>query len=199
MRKNTPRKAAERIARMKKDKKSKALKIYALLTALWCVVIFAFSSQSGDESSVSSDSIVYIICEMITPKLESFTDTQRTAFVEELAFIVRKAAHFTLYFILSVFSFNALRFINNPQAESVAKKESAAQIEFVQRIKFAPYPAALGFCMFYAATDEFHQLFVQGRSGEPRDVLIDSSGALTALLICAAVEAISAKKKRKLT
>ena len=172
---------------MKKDKKSKALKIYALLTALWCVVIFAFSSQSGDESSVSSDSIVFIICEMITPKLESFTDAQRTAFVEDLAFIVRKAAHFTLYFILSVFSFNALRLINDQQVGNAAQ------------ILFAPYPAALGFCMFYAATDEFHQLFVQGRSGEPSDVLIDSSGALTALLICAAVEAVSARKKRKLT
>jgi len=31
--------------------------------------------------------------------------------------------------------------------------------------------------VFYAATDEFHQTFVRGRTGTLRDVLIDSSGA----------------------
>ena len=35
----------------------------------------------------------------------------------------------------------------------------------------------------YAATDEFHQLFVEGRSGEIRDILIDTSGALTGALL----------------
>ena len=33
----------------------------------------------------------------------------------------------------------------------------------------------------YAATDEFHQLFIEGRSGEVRDVGIDSLGALLGL------------------
>lgn len=35
----------------------------------------------------------------------------------------------------------------------------------------------------YAATDEFHQLFVQGRSGQLRDVLIDSAGAAVGVLL----------------
>ncbi|MDY6314114.1 MAG: VanZ family protein, partial [Clostridia bacterium] len=35
----------------------------------------------------------------------------------------------------------------------------------------------------YAASDEFHQLFVPGRSGEFRDVCLDSAGALTGILI----------------
>ena len=34
----------------------------------------------------------------------------------------------------------------------------------------------------YAATDEFHQLFVPGRAGRVTDVLIDSAGAFLALL-----------------
>ncbi|MEQ8199438.1 MAG: VanZ family protein [Clostridiaceae bacterium] len=32
-------------------------------------------------------------------------------------------------------------------------------------------------CLFYAATDEFHQLFVPGRSAMFTDVVIDFSGA----------------------
>jgi VanZ family protein len=32
-------------------------------------------------------------------------------------------------------------------------------------------------CVFYAMTDEFHQIFVAGRSASLSDVMIDSSGA----------------------
>ena len=35
---------------------------------------------------------------------------------------------------------------------------------------------AFVFSVFYAATDEYHQTFIQGRSGSLRDVLIDSIG-----------------------
>ena len=41
---------------------------------------------------------------------------------------------------------------------------------------------ALGITAAYAATDEFHQLFVPGRAGRVTDVLIDSAGAFLALL-----------------
>ncbi|MFP3514028.1 VanZ family protein, partial [Peribacillus sp. SIMBA_075] len=40
---------------------------------------------------------------------------------------------------------------------------------------------AFAFSAFYAATDEVHQLFIPGRSGEARDVLIDSTGAAAGL------------------
>lgn len=35
----------------------------------------------------------------------------------------------------------------------------------------------------YACTDEFHQLFVQGRSAELRDVCIDGCGVLLGIMI----------------
>ena len=37
--------------------------------------------------------------------------------------------------------------------------------------------------MIYAATDEFHQLFVDGRSGQFRDVLIDTFGGIAGIYI----------------
>ena len=39
-----------------------------------------------------------------------------------------------------------------------------------------------GIATAYAVTDEFHQLFVPGRSGQMTDVMIDSGGALVGLL-----------------
>ena len=43
---------------------------------------------------------------------------------------------------------------------------------------------AVGISLVYACTDEFHQTFVRGREGTPRDVGIDAIGmAIAALLI----------------
>lgn len=42
---------------------------------------------------------------------------------------------------------------------------------------------AFGLTVAYAVTDEFHQSFVPGRVGAPRDVLIDAAGAAVALLL----------------
>ena len=39
-------------------------------------------------------------------------------------------------------------------------------------------------CFLYACTDELHQLFIAGRSAEIKDVLIDSFGSLTSILLC---------------
>ncbi len=42
-------------------------------------------------------------------------------------------------------------------------------------------PLALLLTLLYASSDEWHQTFVPGRTGQPLDVLIDLSGALLAL------------------
>ena len=55
---------------------------------------------------------------------------------------------------------------------------------------------ALLICAVYAATDELHQMFVQGRSCEVRDILIDSLGALTGILIACLISVLRAKKKQ---
>ena len=51
------------------------------------------------------------------------------------------------------------------------------------------YGSACGwiFCIIYALTDEWHQMFVPGRAAEWKDVLTDSFGALTGILIIVAI------------
>jgi VanZ family protein len=46
-----------------------------------------------------------------------------------------------------------------------------------------PYRWALLLTILYALSDEYHQTFIPGRNGAPADVLIDSLGGLTALLM----------------
>ncbi len=46
-----------------------------------------------------------------------------------------------------------------------------------------PLVWAVAISLAYACTDEFHQTFVRGREGTPRDVLIDAIGMAIAVLL----------------
>lgn len=47
--------------------------------------------------------------------------------------------------------------------------------------------AAVALASLYGITDEFHQSFVPGRMPDPADWLVDTAGALTAVLIIAGI------------
>ena len=49
----------------------------------------------------------------------------------------------------------------------------------------------------YAATDEFHQLFVPGRSGQLKDVLIDTAGGALGLGLLALILYLKRRRKMK--
>ena len=80
---------------------------------------------------------------------------------QKIEYPVRKAAHMSEYAVLVLLIFQALTAFDR-------KKNCGCM--------------ALGITAAYAATDEFHQLFVPGRAGRVTDVLIDSAGAFLALL-----------------
>ncbi len=81
-----------------------------------------------------------------------------------LMLVVRKLAHFGEYFALTVLWWWAL------------KTRIGSQRALLP---------AMAIAIGYAMTDEFHQTFVSGRTGTPRDVLIDSAGVLTAAWLIA--------------
>ena len=74
--------------------------------------------------------------------------------IDILSFIVRKLAHFTEYLILGILVYNLIHSYNKKVIVGIV------------------------ICILYAVSDEIHQLFVPGRSGEIRDVLIDSMGSI---------------------
>lgn len=78
---------------------------------------------------------------------------------EALSIIVRKAAHFTEYAVLGI-------------CLSVNMRDLQINWSVAWLIGTA-----------YAATDEFHQLFVPDRAGTLTDVLIDSAGVACGLLV----------------
>ena len=80
---------------------------------------------------------------------------------EKVSFIVRKCAHVSEFFILGILVIN------------LVNKYNVKHIYFISFIV----------CVLYASSDEFHQLFVPGRSGQVTDVLIDLIGVVLGLSI----------------
>lgn len=87
--------------------------------------------------------------------------------LQKVDFPIRKSAHAMEYALLGFLITGS--FITNA-------KERKKQGNKVQEHKKLYLAAWIG-SAFYAMTDEFHQLFVPGRSGRVADVLLDSTGA----------------------
>lgn len=148
---------------MRKIKKIGTKKrIYLLLFIVWMVVVFTFSMQGGDSSSETSTVFTEKVLDVlrITKGLDS---KQIVELVELVNPIMRKLAHYTLYVIGG---FLAVNFIN---------------IYNFSRKKVIAYSWGIG--TIYAITDEIHQYFVPGRGSMFTDVLIDSLGVLTGVVL----------------
>lgn len=83
--------------------------------------------------------------------------------IDVLTFLIRKAAHSFAYFGLAVLSFRV----------AVLTRLSLMNAAF----------CSLAFVLTYAVSDELHQLVVPGRSGELRDVVIDTTAGALGVLV----------------
>ncbi len=133
--------------------------IWWSISALLALLIFIFSSQPGHESSEISSGLLSDILALIMPN----ASTEQFEFFHTL---LRKASHFSVYLFLGI----AIR--NLVKCYQVAK----------------PLTYTLLFCIAYAASDEFHQIFVPGRSAQLTDVGIDFAGSLVGVFILYGVE-----------
>lgn len=122
-----------------------------LYTVTVMFAIFMFSSQSGEKSGTLSG-------EMLRMLLGWLGIDGPAELVELLHLLLRKFAHFSIYALLGI-----------------GVMGTALTFEGKSRKKFL---LALVICVGYAATDEFHQLFVGARCGSPLDVMLDSCGAV---------------------
>lgn len=83
--------------------------------------------------------------------------------IELTNLFIRKSAHLIEYFILTLLTVSLLK--------EYTKNERKIII------------SSLIFCFLYACTDEYHQSFIIGRTSAFKDVLIDTIGGLTFILI----------------
>lgn len=129
----------------------------SLLVVAIMAAIFCFSAQSASESSHLSASFARRLFLIFRPALAVYNDEQWQALLLATGLYIRKAAHFTEFFALGVSLRLWFAALGKPRR--------------------ALLPAWL-LATLYAATDELHQMFVDGRGPALLDVGIDSLGAL---------------------
>ncbi|MBR1386462.1 MAG: VanZ family protein [Bacilli bacterium] len=131
------------------------------LTILWMSVIFIYSNQQDVTSDKVSGSFINNTIVRIYKVFNS--DASEKEIETVLSFWnypVRKVAHFTEYLILGILAFFTL-------------KEFGVKNIYVMFL----------LCFLYAYSDEFHQLFVVGRNGNFFDVILDTFGSITGIII----------------
>lgn len=138
--------------------------IFTTLTIIWMGIIFLFSNQKAVVSNKVSDSFIDRTIINIYEIFNGDVDEEEKLNIKgNFSVPVRKLAHFTVYFILGILILCTLK-------------------EYCVDNKSIIYYAIL-FCFVYASFDEIHQLFVLGRSGEFKDVVLDTIGSITGILL----------------
>lgn len=145
------------------------------------ILIFFFSAEGGDASSVRSDAIARVLAPLFAPDIDTWDSLARKAFISDLRFFVRKAAHATEYAALGALWFAELHQLARALADDAARTAACA---FVLTV-------------VYACTDEFHQLFVGGRAGQATDVLVDAAGGLVGIAFALACAALLASRRSR--
>ena len=139
------------------DRGRGAKRLHLAITAVIMVLIFVHSAMPADLSSAESGILVGLFLRLLGGD------------AERISFIVRKCAHFTEYTVLG-FS------LGFTVEDLIGVSESGTG-----KVKSLFLAWVIG--TLYACTDEFHQIYVPGRSGELRDVGIDCCGVLTGVLL----------------
>ena len=134
--------------------------ISAIPAVLWACVIYRFSDTPAVESTNESISVTGMLLDMVS-RFIYVDPANRDMIIAAMEPHIRKIAHMTEFGILFLL-------ILIPAALIIKKLSLRACI-------------TLSITLLYAVSDEIHQLFVPGRSGMLRDVLIDLFGALIAL------------------
>lgn len=127
-------------------------KVFFVLAIFWMGLIFYMSNQPASISSVQSGGVIKILSQV--PVLGNIIDVMTKNGTAQ--FVIRKGAHMFSYATLGVLCFMSIYDV----------KSNLKHISITSFI----------ITFIYACTDEIHQLFVSGRSGEIRDVLVDSTG-----------------------
>ena len=130
------------------------------------LIIYNFSTESGDKSTITSGSVVKDVLEVILPE-EEVTDEV----VKKYQPPFRKLAHFGVFMLLGFAFANAYR--------------NTLNVKLIFSYLFA-----FGSTVIYAVLDEFHQSFSLERGPSIKDVLIDSSGGLVGICLFAFMIAV---------
>ena len=150
-------------------------RLFCVAMTLLCMgVIFMFSTENADISSDTSGAVIDALLGFLRPEYRTLSEAEKLEMIAQSQHFFRKAAHFSVNLALGYFASGAV---------------------CPRKLISGGTAGVLVFCFLHACSDEFHQSFIPGRSGQLSDVLLDFSGALCGVLISAGIMQIFKKMK----
>lgn len=152
-------------------KKAIKIIIILILAITWMFCIYKLSSMNSNNSNGKSTDIISIFIEdtlEITNNYGITSSHPNEQKIEKVSSLInapmRKVIHATVYFVLAFFIMILMNII------------------FDHKKYFWSVLIALILCIIFAGTDEYHQTFVAGRTGQLLDVIIDTTGGIVGIL-----------------
>lgn len=133
-----------------------------IIVIIWMSIIFGFSNQKGEGSKQTSGKMSQMIIRLIDIQ-HKYSDIEKEELIEKIEPLLRKIAHFSIYTIGGIIITNCVWQFCNKEKVMIG------------------ISACIG--TLYAISDEVHQLMVNGRSGNVKDVAIDSIGVITGIMV----------------
>ena len=129
--------------------------ILVLLLILTFGMIFNFSNQDSEKSGSTSQKVTEAITKDIK-SIQKLNKNEKAKVIDKIEDVIRKIAHFSIYALVG-FLLMALF-----STYSINEKNKII------------YTLIIG--AIYATSDEFHQSFIPGRSGQVSDIFLDTLG-----------------------
>lgn len=140
--------------------------LFWMITIACVIMIFTFSHQSAVESEHTSLSVLAFMNRFFGG---GFSEG-----------VIRKGAHIFEFLVLSIFTYFA---IYNTNKVSVETSYSESSVKIIKSDNEMCIVFTTWFCILNAVIDEYHQLFVTGRSGSISDVAIDMIGVVFLMVL----------------
>lgn len=154
--------------------------LFWVITIACVILIFVFSHQSAIDSEKTSKLV------------QAFMNTIfGGAFSED---VIRKGAHIFEFLMLSIFTYFA---IYNTNKVSVETSYSESSVKIIKSDNEMCIVFTTWFCILNAVIDEYHQLFVTGRSGSITDVAIDMIGVVFLMILFRLIFTVSLRLSGK--
>lgn len=141
--------------------------VSVLLVAFVMWQIFSFSHQKASVSSEQSGGVTESIMGAVSDTFDELPQKDKETVIDQLQHLIRKSAHFIIYFALGFLSCNMFYSFK------------------MRMIKSGIIGLILS--VGYAISDEIHQHFIPGRGCTFSDMALDSAAALAGIIVFAAV------------
>lgn len=158
---------------MKNNKlKTKRVIIYIILI-IEIFTTFIFSNEPGRKSENTSDAFTSSIIDKVTSITnKDISETKKKDLIINTRFIIRKSAHFTIYFILGITIYLLLETYN------------------IKRIVIL----SIMICFIFSCLDEIHQIFIPERTARFYDCIIDTFGGTCGIYLLVIIEKLRKRK-----